>query len=270
MHHTEPAARRYVTRPPVAGRSPLWLMEDAFLALATACDAPMLPAELIREKPERPELPVDQVRTLLAHPATSPELRARTWQEVVRRAQQTGEPWGTVAVAMTVPVLRRMLTRLLRPAHVERAEVEQEALAGVVSALRTVDVEAADVARELFSSADRAVHRLVYAERRRARREVTPTAERLGRLEGSPSLAGQRDLTEAVEDGNEFTVLARAVSQHVISVAEARLIARTRLEGESMQCLAAERGVSTRQLYRHRAAAEQHLAAHLRHLMADA
>ncbi|GGR67454.1 hypothetical protein GCM10010252_01500 [Streptomyces aureoverticillatus] len=50
----------------------------------------------------------------------------------------------------------------------------------------------------------------------------------------------------------------------MVDVAEARLIARTRLDGEPMHRLAEERGVSVRQLYRHRSAAEQHLIAHLR------
>ncbi|MCC5476432.1 hypothetical protein ACFV2N_08365 [Streptomyces sp. NPDC059680] len=63
---------------------------------------------------------------------------------------------------------------------------------------------------------------------------------------------------------DELTVLARAVQARVVDVAEARLIARTRLDGEPMSRLAAERGVSVRQLYRHRSAAEQHLAAYLR------
>ncbi|WP_399217957.1 hypothetical protein [Streptomyces sp. SAJ15] len=76
---------------------------------------------------------------------------------MIRRAQHLGAPWDTVAVAMTVPVLRRMLAR---PAHLERAEVEQEALAAVACALRTVDASASGAARDLFAGADRAMHRL--------------------------------------------------------------------------------------------------------------
>ncbi|MCC5480928.1 hypothetical protein [Streptomyces barringtoniae] len=63
---------------------------------------------------------------------------------------------------------------------------------------------------------------------------------------------------------DELTALARAVQARVLDVAEARLIVRTRLDGEAMSRLAAERGVSARQLYRHRNAVEQHLAAYLR------
>ncbi|WP_240167507.1 hypothetical protein [Streptomyces noursei] len=217
-------------------------------------------------------LSIDQVRSRLAHAATSPELRQQTWREVARRARRLGDPWDIVTVGMTVPVLRRMLARLACPAHLERAEVEQEALAAITCALSTVDVDAADVARELFAAADRAANRLVYAARRRVEQETGHQAVHLGRLTRSTAQAACQATSLEVGSGearNEYAVLARAVSAGAVSVAEAQLIARTRLDGEPMQRLADERGVSVRQLYRHRAAAEQHLAAYLRHQMRD-
>jgi hypothetical protein len=266
MHDSHRPTRRHLacTRP--VNRSPLGALEESFLALATGVKPLTMPAHLVCEEPEQPVLPVDQIRTRLAHPATASGLRKRTWCEVVRRAQRLGQPWDTVAVAMTVPVLRRMLARLARPAHLERAEMEQEALAAVATALSTVDAGAADVGRELFCAADRAVHRLVYAARRQAARETGPEAAHLGRLIDPPMQASCPDTADVTEDGregDEYAVLARAVQARVVDIAEARLIARTRLGGEPIRHLADERGVSVRQLYRHRAAAEQHLAAHL-------
>ncbi|MFE7276830.1 hypothetical protein [Streptomyces sp. NPDC057623] len=262
MHHRHQAHRPAAAHPHSAARSPLGELEQAFLTLAHGVEPLTFPAHLVCDAPDRAMWPVDRVRTQLAHPSTRAELREQTWREVVRRARELGEPWDVVAVAMTVPVLRRMLARLARPTHLERAEVEQEALAAVATAMRTVDPGAEQLDRELFSAADRAVHRLVYAARRRASREAGQAAEHLDRLCSLP----QPDHGEPVD---EFTVLARAVQARVVDVAEARLIARTRLGGESMSCLAAERGVSVRQLYRHRSAAEQHLAAHLRHLLRE-
>ncbi len=259
MHHTPLPAHRRVACTHRAARSPLADLEESFLALAAA---PLtLPADLVCTEPEQSALPVDQVRTRLAHPSIARAMREQTWREVARRAQQLGQPWDTVAVGMTVPVLRRMLARLARPAHLERAEVEQEALAAVATAVNAVDVDAADVGRELFSAADRAVHRLVHAARRQAERETGPMAVHLGRLD-YPA-AGCQDAVGDEGETDEYAVLARAVEARVVSVAEARLIARTRLEGEPMQRLADERGVGWRQLYRHRTAAEQRLAAHL-------
>ncbi|UZJ33451.1 hypothetical protein [Streptomyces endophytica] len=224
------------------------MLEESFLALATAPQPLTLPAHLICEEPEEDVLPVDQVRTRLAHAATSTALRERTWGEVIRRAQRLGEPWDTVAVAMTVPVLRRMLARLAYPAHLERAEVEQEALAAVASALPSVDANAVDAARELFAAADRAVHRLAYAARRRAERETGQDAAHLGRLAGPSHRADRAGChvaghgAEVGEERDEYAVLARAVRARVVDLAEAQLIARTRLGGESMECLAVERG----------------------------
>lgn len=255
MHHRH-LVHRPAVRLPGTCRSPLGELEQAFLALSHEAQPLTLPAHLVCDEPDRAAWPVDRVRTQLAHPSTRAELRERTWCEVVRRARDLGEPWDVVAVAMAVPVLRRMLGRLARPAHLERAEVEQEALAAVATALRTVDAGAKRLDRELFSAADRAVHRLAYAARRRGMRETGQAAAHLDQLCSVSCV----DLGEPVD---ELTVLARAVQGRVIDVAEARLIARTRLDGEPMSLLAVERGVSMRQLYRHRSAAEQHLAAHL-------
>ncbi|MER5185330.1 hypothetical protein ABT009_44870 [Streptomyces sp. NPDC002896] len=91
--------------------------------------------------------------------------------------------------------------------------------------------------RELFSAADRAVHRLVYAARRQATRETGPVAAHLGLPSPAVSEPGCQDVAEvAGEDGDmdEYSVLARAVQAHVVDVAEARLNARTRLGGEPM------------------------------------
>lgn len=117
---------------------------------------------------------------------------------------------------MTVPVLRRMLARPARPAHLESAEVEQEALAAVATALRTMDPGVERLDRELFSAADRAVHRLVYAARRHATRETGANTVPLDHL----CSTSQADHGEPVD---ELTVLARAVQARVLDVAEARL-----------------------------------------------
>ncbi|MDH6223638.1 hypothetical protein [Streptomyces sp. MJP52] len=264
MQHRRHLVRRSAASDP-CGRgqspSPLEELERAFLALARRPEPLMFPAHLVCEEPDRVFWPVDRVRAQLAHPSTPAELREQTWQEVIRRARHLGAPWDVAAVAMSVPVLRRILARLRRPQHLERAEMEQEALAGVATALRTVDLGDERPDRELFRAADRAVHRLVYAGWRQVNREAAFEAAEFSDAR-TPTTVGDD------EAPNEFTVLAQAVQQRVLDVAEARLIARTRLAGEPMSRLAAERGVSLRQLYRHRNAAEQHLAAHLRYRLA--
>ncbi|MEU4898009.1 hypothetical protein AB0B12_28200 [Streptomyces sp. NPDC044780] len=252
MHHSS-APRR-----PHTSASPLEELEQSFLALAHAATPLTMPASLVCDVPSDETWPVDQIRIRLAHPSTRPEVRTRTWSEVVRRAHMLGEPWTVVAVAMTIPVLRRVLARATRPAHLERQEVEQEALAAVSDALAKVNSADPAPDRELFSAADRAVHRLVYAARRRGEREAGEPMAHLGRLYATKG-------TEFGEVTDEHQVLARAVRAQAVDLAEAQLIARTRLHGEPMQQLACERRMSLRQLYRHRTAAEQRLACYLRH-----
>lgn len=257
MQHRHTVHRPTTARRPSSVRSPIMELEQAFHDLVQQVEPLTMPARLVCDEPDRTAWPVDLIRTHLAHPSTRPELREQTWREVIRRARTLGAPWDLVAVAMSVPVLRRLLARLARPAHLERAEVEQEALAGVAGALRTVDLDGERLDRELFRAADRAVHRLVYATQQRCMRENDLAVEQ-------PEHLGTMLAEGAGEAMDEFTVLAQALQAGVLTVDEARLIARTRLNGEHMKILADERGVSWRQLYRHRSAAEQHLTAHLR------
>lgn len=264
MQHRRPVPHPVSSRRLGLGRSPLAEFEQAFLALAEGPQPLTFPAYLVCDEPDRAAWPVDRVRAHLAHPATRPQLREQIWQEVIRRARVLGDPWDIVAVAMSVPVLRRVLARVARPAHLLRAELEQEALVAVACALRTVDLGRERVDRELFRAADRAVHRLAYAARRAFTREsVSAAPEHWEKARDScDGLSG--------ESATEFSVLAQAVQAGVLNIAEARLIARTRLGDEPMNRLAVERGVSMRQLYRHRNAAEQHLAAYLRHRLRQA
>lgn len=248
---------------PVHGLSPLEELDRSFLALSQA-GALTLPASLVCDEPDQPSLTLDRVRAYLAHAGTGSELRARTWSEVVRRAQRFGDPWSLAAVAMTVPVLWRLLARQARPVGVERAEIEQEALAAVAAALPEVDANGQRPDRELFRAADRAVHRLLYAARRRAEREHPDVSGSMVREACDDSAVLSDGCGEPVD---EYSLLALAAQARVISRWEARVIARSRLEGESMQALADEWGVSRRGLYRHRAAAEEHLTAYLERRM---
>lgn len=247
---------------PAQNRSPLGELEEAFHALTLGEYPLTLPAHLVCEKPEEAHWPVHRVRAYLAHPATPSALRAGTWREVVRRAIVLGEPWDLVAVAMTVPALHRMLKRQAIPAHLERAEVEQGALAAVATALARMDTSHIEPDRVLFNAADREVHRIIDGARRRASRELPDRSAVLPAIgPDSPCAAdGVRD---------EFTILGEAVAAGVLKVEEARLIARSRLVGESVKDLAKAGGIGWRTLYRHRLAAEEHLTEWLRRRMCE-
>jgi hypothetical protein len=237
-------------------------MEAAFVSLSRGVRPVALPAALLADHPTSGAagraVPVDQVRARLIHPSCRPETRERVWSEVVLRARGEGEPWTTVAVGFAVPGLRRVLARLPRLARVERAEVEQEVLAGLVGELAVVDPADALLVRRLLRAADRAGHRAVYRART-AHLDHAPLDDTT--LEGLPAVP-DCVLPAAGAEGevrDEYTVLWEAVQQRVVDRHGADLIVRTRLDGEAINELAKERGVSPRTLFRQRSAAEARL-----------
>ncbi|MGW7006525.1 hypothetical protein ACWGCW_27830 [Streptomyces sp. NPDC054933] len=164
----------------VPALSPLEAIEAAFVSLARGIRPVALPAALLADRPTgeaagRP-VPVDQVRARLIHPCCRPETRERVWSEIALRARRDGEPWTTVVVGFPVPGLRRVLARLPRLAHRERAEVEQAALTGLVGELAVVDSADVLLARRLLWAADRAGHRIV-CRARTARQDQAPLDE---------------------------------------------------------------------------------------------
>ncbi|UED86352.1 hypothetical protein [Streptomyces profundus] len=228
--------------------SPLDELDRVFLRLGQEGR----PVRLPLPDEEGPGLEVGELRVELAHPATSPERRAHIWSSAVARARQGGEPWVTVVAGFAVPVLRRVLSRVPR-GKVERGEVEQEMLAALTAAVRSLNPSAPQLDRELFRAADRAAHRAAYAATRRAHHTVHALDDR----PMDPALL------RASEGEDEYLVLWRAVEDKVVTRRQAQVVALTRLNGESMTALAHEWRVSRRQLYRLREQAETRLAEHL-------
>ncbi|MEW2223286.1 hypothetical protein AB0939_29005 [Streptomyces sp. NPDC006990] len=212
--------------------------------------------------------PVDRVRARLAHPGTTAAQRTLIWSEVVGRVRELGGPWPLVAVGMTIPVLRRMLRRQQLPRRLERADLEQTALAAVATALPLLAEDHPEPHRALFNAADRDVHRLINTARKQEQRERPVAVSPDG-----PAPAGN-DAEEGTaadwgEERDEYAVLAEAVQSGVLKAQEAQLIALTRLEKKSVKEIAKQRGLAWRSLYRHRVAAEAHLAAHLRRQVSE-
>ncbi|MER6385010.1 hypothetical protein ACWDBP_00095 [Streptomyces sp. NPDC001233] len=226
-------------------------VESAFLALAAAPWPLSLPGSLLTGS-AADALPVTVVRARLVHPSCTAEARARVWCEVLGRRQKQGEPWGTVAVGLTVPGLRRVLARLRRPAEVEACELEQEVLAAVCTELAALPVEEPEAGLRLLRAGDRAAHRLVYAAQRARRAAVVPLNE-----ETVPQPVSRGGSAEV------FAVLEKAVHAGVLGEEEAELIAQTRVERQVMAKAAEAVGMSVRAAFRRRSAAEQRLAAAL-------
>ncbi|MFF7602277.1 hypothetical protein [Streptomyces mirabilis] len=240
----------------VRARKSCWSAADlrvksAFLTLAAAPWPLALPASLLTD-PEAGALTVTMVRSRLVHPSCTAQARAGVWREVLRRRQEQGEPWGTVAVGFTVPGLRRALARLPRLAEIEACELEQEVLAAVTAELAAMPVGESQAGLRLVRAEDRAAHRLIYATQRTRRTATVPLDENVIPLHlASPGSA------------EVFAVLERAANAGIITKEEAELIAQTQLERQVMAKAAGTVGMSVRAAFRRRAAAEQRLAAAL-------
>ncbi|MFE9574646.1 hypothetical protein ACFYMW_40125 [Streptomyces sp. NPDC006692] len=237
---------------PLWSVSPLDQVESAFLSLAAGASPLTLPVALFADTDATGSLSVALVRARMVHPSCTEQDRAWVWGEVLRRRVLFGEPWGTVAVGLTIPALRRTLSRLPRLAEVEVCELEQEVLAAVAAELTALTGDEPQAGLRLVRAGDRAAHRLLYAAQRTRRTEVLPVDEN-----AVPQPLPARGMAEV------FAVLERAVRAGILAEEEAELIAQTRLERQVMARAAAAMGMSVRSAFRRRAAAEQRLAAAL-------
>ncbi|MFC7305101.1 hypothetical protein ACFQVC_12825 [Streptomyces monticola] len=232
--------------------SPLEEVESAFLALAADPWPLTLPARLFTDALAGGVLPVNRVRARLVHPSCTEDARTRVWAEVLARRAARREPWSTVAVGFTVPALRRLLARLPRFAEIEICELEQEVLTAVSAELNLLAVNEPQAGLRLVRAGDRAAHRRLYAAQRTRRTAPLPLDEN--------SVPQPLPASGAAA---MCAVLQRAVHEKVLTEAEAELIARTRVERQVMAKAAAAVGMSARSAFRHRAAAEERLAAAL-------
>ncbi|MEV5942824.1 hypothetical protein [Streptomyces sp. NPDC051994] len=237
---------------PLWSISPLNEAEAAFLSLAAGASPLPVPVALSDGPDATGPLSVALVRARMVHPSCTEQDRARVWGEVLRRRVLFGEPWGTVAVGLTIPALRRTLSRLPRLAEVEACELEQEVLAAVAAELTALTGEEPQAGLRLVRAGDRAAHRLLYAAQRTRRTEVLALDEN-----AVPQPLPARGTAEV------FAVLERAVRAGILAEEEAELIAQTRLERQVMAKAAATVSMSVRSAFRRRAAAEERLAAAL-------
>lgn len=237
-------------------RSPFDEVDSAFLTLAAS--GLTLPITLPSESGVTFVWSVDRVRVQLAHPATDASTRALVWAEIVRRYQAKKEPWGTVAVAMVLPALRRALARFARPQEVEQCDLEQEVLTAVMVEFAGLLATAAshDPGLALIRAGDRVAHRVVYAALTARRTAPVPLDEE---LTVQPVQFGG-------SDAQVYAVLDRAVENGVLSELEAELIGAMRLEKKSAASCAQTFGMSVRTVFRRRSEAEQRLVEALKSL----
>jgi len=208
--------------------SPLDTADAAFAALTTG-PAPLsvdgrrvgggLPQRLI---------PLDELKRLLLSRSTSYATWDAAWAELVRQSRQCGPAWVVGAVGVALPGLRRVAGRLACGYKGDSADIDAEVLTGFLAMLRTIDATQPAIAERLRWAAYRSGAALRYADALFARRHVMPIE-----ATAPPRPWGHPDL-----------VLADAVAKSVITIAEADLIARTRMEDLPLEDAARELHIS--------------------------
>jgi hypothetical protein len=182
------------------------------------------------ELPQRP-IPLDELRIIMLKRKTSWHTKGAAWAELVRRAQDRGEPWITAAMGMAMPMLKKIAGNAARGFHGDIADFDSEIVEGFLYALNTVDPRAPNPYTSLRFMAQR------YATEARASEDrilgQTTEFDEASAAVYRPHVVGHPDL-----------VLARAVRDHGLSDQEAGLIARAHLDGEGQASLAEACGVS--------------------------
>ncbi|GAA3744718.1 hypothetical protein [Salinactinospora qingdaonensis] len=203
---------------------------------------------------EAEELAAGQVVTLLRR--GSVEVADALWRRVLARSRAGQTVWTVVAAGAMLPRLVSACSRFGRVPNDHIADVEAEMLAALLEQMRSVDTSGTDVGSQLWHAAANTAYRCGYHAQQN-RRRLTPWDP----LERE---------TPHHDGRGPVTVLAEAITQGLLTRTEADLIARTRLESQTLGQVAADLGLAYITARRRRHAAEARLAHALEEKSADA
>jgi hypothetical protein len=194
--------------------------------------------------PARP-IPLDVVRGLLLHPSVGFDARdaALTW--LVGRAQSQGGGWLVGLAGVLLPGIGRRVYPWCRAFPRLAGDLEAEALAGLLQAVRGWRLGEDRVASRLVWAAVRAAHRLLRSE---------------AALRDWEATVGLGLEPPARQPAHGELLLGRAVAAGVLSRTDAELIAATRVEEVPLRTLAGRWGSGYEALRKRRRRAEIRLA----------
>ena len=157
-------------------------------------------------------IPLDELKAILLHPSTSYQVRDETLAELVNRARDS-ESWMVGLAAVVLPGVRSVVWSLVQACPDKAEDIEAETLAGLVAAIRDIDV-----------SRPRIAVRLVWRSRKAAKRLVRLEMAEQGRPAPSPVPGAPPQPW-----GHPDLVLIEAVERGVVAADSAELIGSTRL-----------------------------------------
>lgn len=227
--------------------SHLDVIERRFLAMTTgSCPLTFDGAALGCGLPPR-EMPLDEVRVLLLKRRTSWVTKDAVWQELIRRAHATPDPWTTIAAGMIVPGLKHIAAKFGSRFLGDRRDLDSEILEGFLQALDIADAHAPKAYAQLYWAAFRRGHEACNRERRQA--------------------MSRSDLVEAADlrpsGGHPDLVLAGAMLSGVVTPQQADLVSDVLLDQDDRSTAANRRGMSRYHVRAQLNTASRHLVDYL-------
>lgn len=228
--------------------SPFDTLEEVFHTLCSEPRPLQLPPGAVPGLPGR-AIPLDELQAILLHPSTPYRTRDAAIRTLLARAQEDREHWLVGLAGVLLPGLRRAVGVLCEVCPGKRADVEAEAIAGLIEAVAATNPE-----RQRLAS------RLVWLARNRAKRLVAAELSEVARPGREPTSDAP-----ARPYGHPDFVLAEAVAAGVLLAEDAALIGDTRLGLLSITQAAAVLGLAPKGAYSRRTRAEVRLVAWLCH-----
>jgi hypothetical protein len=229
--------------------SPLSSADAAFRLLTQGPDPLSLDGTLIPGALPHRLIPLDELKRILLLASTDGGTRDATWAALITRARSEGSAWMVGAVGVAMPGLRRVAGQLTRGHDLDTAaDIDAEILTGFLSAVRSLDLSRRAIALRLRWAAYRAG----------AAYRATVVNHPLSSED--PGLAA----VPAQPSGHPDLLLADAITQGVISAADAEIIASTRLESLALTAVARQLAVPYDAVRMRRSRAESRLASAIR------
>jgi len=242
---TRPYLPRRTEASPFA-TGPFDTVESSFRLLCADPDPLALPAGAVAGLAGRP-VPLDELRARLLHPSARHATRDAVLGLLLARARAERGPWLVGLAGLLLPGLRTAVASLTAVCPGKSADIEAEALVGLLEGIARTEPGHPRTAARLCWLARNRARRLVRAELAEAARPgLDPVSAEPPRPYGHPDL-----------------VLARAVEEKVICAADAALVGDTRLGLLDLTEAASALGIDYKTAHQRRRRAETALAAWL-------
>ncbi|GGL42609.1 hypothetical protein [Planomonospora parontospora] len=191
-------------------------------------------------------IPVDELRAILLHPSCGRTTRDEVWRHLITHARTHRGAWMVAAVAVAMPLLRRLTKTLSETLRMEREDLEAEVLTCFMEALERVNLAWTHPLLRLARLTQCAVLRT------HPDREPQAAAE--------PDLAGQ---PLSCPDGHVDLLLAGAIRQGILTADMAQILGVTRLENIPLSLYCRREGLDYVTTRKRRQRAEARLVAAL-------